>query len=260
MKKSKKKLSTRIISTIVALVVIAFTVGLGSMGIDWSELSDKPIDEVIVDRAEEILRGEETIATTGKIEQEQLESIPIVPGENLTVYVFDVGQADCILIENNGEYMIIDAGNNPDGKLVVKQLQSMGITEIKYAVGTHAHEDHIGGLDKVNSGDIFVNGKSVQGLSFKNGDLKLAISSSVSSESKILTNRNIIERAKTVLPNLIYDENPYTVIHEGQIYWVLDAYTVSNQYPYSTYAEIEYEEQKHYINYIRNSVKVIINA
>lgn len=97
-------------------------------------------------------------------------------------------------------------------------------------------------------------------LAIRNGDFKLAMSSSVSSESKILTNRNIIERAKTVLPNLIYDENPYTVVNDGQIYWVLDAYTVSSQYPYSTYSEIKYEEERHYINYIRNSVKVIINA
>jgi len=97
-------------------------------------------------------------------------------------------------------------------------------------------------------------------LAIRNGDIKLAMSNSVSNESKILTNRNIIERAKTVLPNLFYDENPYTVIDEGQIYWVLDAYTVSSQYPYSTYAEIEYENSRHYINYIRNSVKVIINA
>lgn len=97
-------------------------------------------------------------------------------------------------------------------------------------------------------------------LAIKNGDLKLAMSNTVSNESKILTNRNIIERAKTVLPNLIYDENPYTVINEGQIYWVLDGYTVSNKYPFSTYSEIEYEEQRYYINYIRNSVKVIINA
>ena len=97
-------------------------------------------------------------------------------------------------------------------------------------------------------------------LALKNGDIKLAMSSTVSNESKILTNRNVIERAKTVLPNLIYDENPYTVIDEGQIYWVLDAYTVSSQYPYSTYTEIEYEDSRNYINYIRNSVKVIINA
>lgn len=97
-------------------------------------------------------------------------------------------------------------------------------------------------------------------LAIKNSDIKLAMSTSVSSESKILTNRNVIERAKTVLPNLLYDENPYTVIDDGQIYWVLDAYTVSSQYPYSTYAEIEYENSKQHINYIRNSVKVIINA
>jgi len=97
-------------------------------------------------------------------------------------------------------------------------------------------------------------------LAMKNGDLKLALSSTISNESKILTNRNIIERAKTVLPNLWYDENPYTVIDNGQIYWVLDGYTVSSQYPYSTYAEVEYENSRHYINYIRNSVKVIINA
>ena len=97
-------------------------------------------------------------------------------------------------------------------------------------------------------------------LAIKNGDIKLAMSNTVSNESKILTNRNIIERAKTVLPNLIYDENPYTVVNEGQIYWVLDAYTVSSQYPYSTYAEIQYEDSRQYINYIRNSVKVIINA
>ena len=97
-------------------------------------------------------------------------------------------------------------------------------------------------------------------LAIKNGDIKLAMSSTVSNESKILINRNIIERAKTILPNLIYDENPYTVIDNGQIYWVLDGYTVSDKYPYSTYTEIEYDGERQNINYIRNSVKVIINA
>lgn len=97
-------------------------------------------------------------------------------------------------------------------------------------------------------------------LAIKNRDIKLAMSTNVTNESKILTNRNIIERAKTVLPNLLYDENPYTVIDNGQIYWVLDVYTVSDKYPYSTYTEIEHDGAKYDINYIRNSVKVIINA
>ncbi len=97
-------------------------------------------------------------------------------------------------------------------------------------------------------------------LAVKNKDIRLAMTSSISSESKILTNRNIVKRAKTVLPNLIYDENPYTVVDDGKIYWVLDAYTVSDKYPYSTYTEVEYDGAKRNINYIRNSVKVIINA
>ena len=97
-------------------------------------------------------------------------------------------------------------------------------------------------------------------LAIKKKDIRLAMATSVSKKSKILTNRNIIKRAKAVLPNLIYDENPYTVINDGQIYWVLDAYTISDKYPYSTYTEIEYDGAKRSINYIRNSVKVIINA
>ena len=97
-------------------------------------------------------------------------------------------------------------------------------------------------------------------LVVKNKDIRLAMTSSISSESKILTNRNIVKRAKAVLPNLIYDENPYTVVDDGKIYWVLDAYTVSDKYPYSTYTEVEYDGAKRNINYIRNSVKVIINA
>lgn len=98
-------------------------------------------------------------------------------------------------------------------------------------------------------------------LATKQGNFKLAFSDSVTNESKILINRNIRQRAKRALPYLMYDENPYTVIDDkGDIYWVIDAYTTSSEYPYSTYTEIQYEGQKHRINYIRNSVKVIINA
>lgn len=98
-------------------------------------------------------------------------------------------------------------------------------------------------------------------LGISKGDLSLAFSSNVTSSSKILINRNILKRAKLALPDLIYDEQAYTVVDEnGDIYWVIDAYTTSNKYPYSTSTEIVYNNEKQTINYIRNSIKIIIDA
>ena len=99
-------------------------------------------------------------------------------------------------------------------------------------------------------------------LSIKEGDLKLAFSGNVTDNSKILTNRNIIKRAKTVMPYLLYDENPYMVVtDDGKLVWVLDAYTVSNQYPYSQKTTMQLTPTKKMeLNYIRNSVKVLIDA
>ncbi len=99
-------------------------------------------------------------------------------------------------------------------------------------------------------------------LSIKEGDLKLAFSGNITDESKILTNRNIIERAKIIMPYLMYDENPYLVVNdEGKLIWVLDAYTTSNSYPYAQKTVIsKSESSKQEINYIRNSVKVLIDA
>ena len=67
----------------------------------------------------------------------------------LSVFYIDAGQADSIMITSGGESMIIDAGNNADGDDVVSFLKSKGVSNLKYAVGTHPHEDHIGGLDDV---------------------------------------------------------------------------------------------------------------
>ena len=98
-------------------------------------------------------------------------------------------------------------------------------------------------------------------LGIRTGDLNLAFSTEINKDSKILINRNIIKRAKEAMPYLIYDENPYTVVTEdGKTVWVLDAYTVSSNYPYSQYTAIEHDGIKEKINYIRNSVKVIIDA
>lgn len=95
-------------------------------------------------------------------------------------------------------------------------------------------------------------------LGIKQGDIQLAFSRNIDKNSKILTNRNVVERAKSVLPYLKYENSPYMVIDDsGNQYWVLDAYTTSNFYPFSQKVNLTDIQE---INYIRNSVKVIINA
>lgn len=69
--------------------------------------------------------------------------------DDLKIYFIDVGQADCILLEQNGKFMLIDAGNNDDGELVVNYLKEKGVQKLEYVIGTHTHEDHIGGMDNV---------------------------------------------------------------------------------------------------------------
>lgn len=98
-------------------------------------------------------------------------------------------------------------------------------------------------------------------LGITKGNWNLAFSNEITKDSKILINRDVIARVKKALPYLIYDENPYTVItKEGKIVWVIDAYTVSSSYPYSQYTSIEHDGIKENINYIRNSVKVMVDA
>lgn len=76
-------------------------------------------------------------------------TVNLSENSNLKIYFIDVGQADCILINNNQEYALIDAGNNEDGKKIVAYLNELGVHSLKYAIGTHAHEDHIGGMDDI---------------------------------------------------------------------------------------------------------------
>ncbi|WMM25186.1 MBL fold metallo-hydrolase [Tissierella sp. MB52-C2] len=70
-------------------------------------------------------------------------------GEVLEVHFIDVGQADSIFIKKGEEAMLIDAGDNKDGKTVVDYIKKQNVSKLNYVIGTHPHADHIGGLDDV---------------------------------------------------------------------------------------------------------------
>lgn len=92
-------------------------------------------------------------------------------------------------------------------------------------------------------------------FSIRERSLKLLVSSNITNDSKIVINRNIEQRVQEIMPYLEYDSDPYIVTADGKLYWMLDAYTTSTRYPYS-----EPFESTSGTNYIRNSVKVVIDA
>lgn len=142
-KKSTKSIN-KLVSTIMTIIIIIITAYFGG---------DSIFKKITAE-------SQEVVGVQG------LDNISIQTGDSciskidinentLRVYYFDVGQADSILIVNNGQSMLIDAGNNDDGDLVVNNLKKIGIQKLDYVVGTHPHEDHIGGLDDViNNVDV----------------------------------------------------------------------------------------------------------
>lgn len=92
-------------------------------------------------------------------------------------------------------------------------------------------------------------------FSVRERSLKMLVSGNVKSSSKILINRNIMTRVKTIMPYLDYDSDPYMATVDGKLYWILDAYTATNRYPYSQPYSAESD-----VDYVRNSIKVVIDA
>lgn len=117
-------------------------------------------------------------------------------------------------------------------------------------------------------------GNYLQRLAFalRFGEPKLFLADVITKESRLLFRRNIHERLRAIAPFLLYDTDPYLVIADGKLFWICDAYTTSDRFPYSEPFTWEQEwgqeppvgkgkvKEKITLNYIRNSVKVIIDA
>lgn len=88
------------------------------------------------------------------------------------------------------------------------------------------------------------------------GSLKLLLSSDIKNETRVMYRRNIKERVEKIAPFLTFDRDPYLVVADGKLLWIIDAYTISSRYPYSHPQSFENRD----VNYIRNSVKAVVDA
>lgn len=93
-------------------------------------------------------------------------------------------------------------------------------------------------------------------FAFALGDQNFLVASNLTSGSKLLINRNVVERASKAYPFLLFDNDPYIVVQGGRLIWILDGYTYSDRVPYSAMARGEQNS----LNYIRNPVKVTVDA
>lgn len=97
-------------------------------------------------------------------------------------------------------------------------------------------------------------------FSLREGSYRLLISNNINSNSKILINRNVMQRVYEIAPFMYFDPDAYLVVNQedGKLYWIIEGYTVSDRYPYSQPTDKFIENWS--VNYIRNSVKVTVDA
>ncbi|MDO5556183.1 MAG: UPF0182 family protein [Clostridia bacterium] len=173
-------------------------------------------------------------------------------------------------VDDNGNLEYIQNNFSNNNKIKIEEPRIYFGLETNEPIVTNAKnkQEYDYPLNSITSSTNTYNGTAGLELNFidrvilgiKERKIGIAFSTNVTKNSKIITTRNIIERAKTIMPYLKYDEKPYMIITDsGKLVWVLDAYTTSNNYPYSQETIIEYEGMREKINYIRNSVKVLID-
>jgi uncharacterized protein len=153
--------------------------------------------------------------------------------------------------------------NNPNGGDANYVLANSRQPEIDYQAGSASGNpvnSNYAGTGGVRLNNFFT--KAAFAIRF--GDFNLLVSDLVTSQSRMMFVRDITQMAQKAAPFLSYDSDPYPVLSDGQIYWVLDAYTTTDNYPYGQNIDVSSLPSNsglnQNINYVRNSVKVVVNA
>lgn len=142
MKKKRIKLNKRQVKSIASLIILVILLLASRLNLDIAQNRT----------AKSSIQSENTNNTTRNIVYMQTVDVQEnvdLENDNLNILFLYVGQADSTLIKLKDKVMLVDAGNNEDGMNISNFLKSEGISKIDYLVGTHADEDHIGGLDDI---------------------------------------------------------------------------------------------------------------
>ena len=150
-KRSNKKIKNKVKEICLAIIVLIALFIMSKFGILAkidSIIASTGLSELVDTSDSSNVYAIPSVKTDAEIVTSVSENI-IIDQNKLNILFLNVGQADCELIINNGKTMLIDAGNRGDGEKVVNGIKALGITRLDYVVGTHVHEDHIGGMSMV---------------------------------------------------------------------------------------------------------------
>jgi len=143
--------------------------------------------------------------------------------------------------------------------VVVNSLQE----EVDYPLSTEGQSvayTNYSGDGGVSIGSFFKR----LGFALRYSELNLLISNQLSDDSKLIMERNIVSRVKKAAPFLYTDNDPYLALIQGDLFWIIDMYTVSDKYPYAQPADTRRINENSGLpmnfNYLRNSVKAVVNA
>jgi uncharacterized membrane protein (UPF0182 family) len=176
--------------------------------------------------------------TLGPVNEVTQEGLPVlfvkdIPPASSVPKDIDIKEPSIYFGELSNDYVLVDT-NTP---------------EFHYSSGDHNVETRYAGADGVKVGGLWR--RLLFSLGFQS--MQIFFSNDITSDSRILYHRNITDRMTTIADFLEYDSDPYMVVAEGRLFWLRDAYTTTDQYPYSTPAA-------NGVNYIRNSVKIVVDA
>jgi len=176
--------------------------------------------------------------TLGPVNEVTQEGLPVlfvkdIPPVSAVPKDIDIKEPSIYFGEVSNDYVIVDTNAH----------------EFHYSRGDDTVETRYSGADGVRISSLWR--KLLFSVGFQS--MQILFSNDITPESRVLYHRNLSDRVKTIASFLQYDDDAYMVVSGGRLFWIRDAYTVSDQYPYST-------PSTGGVNYIRNSVKVVVDA